>query len=168
MTRTKSGPAATEKSAADKSAADELAGTADESATDEPVGSDQATDGPVGESGDLERIRSLLFGGKVDDIGSQLADLAKQIAAVRKDFDKRLDVIESRLADEAQTRLGALEDEHRERLRASTELDDDLKKRARQMSRELKDQTSALRGEVATALTDVANQLAGTPEPKKR
>jgi len=116
------------------------------------------------ENADLERIRELLFGGHVDDVGRRFARIEEQIAAL----NSRFDAIESRLDNEAHLQGGALEEEQRERARVIAALDDDLKKRARELNKELQAQTSTLRGDVAAALTGIAAQLVGETETKRR
>lgn len=133
--------------------------TAEASRGESRATEEATTDARAPDAGDLERIRGLLFGQHIDETQRRFERLEERMDELHNKLDARLDAIEAQLADEAKRRSAALAEEQRERVRVTGAIDDELKQRASAFSKQLKNETSTLREDMAAALTGIAEQL---------
>src|SRR6187402_1169572 len=124
-------------------------------------GADEAAgrNGHIDESGNVDRIRHILFGSQMRDYDSRFQKLEERLVReageLRGDLQKRLEALEGFMKSEVESMVNRLQGEHAERNHAIEKLTRDLAETARGL--ELK--IGNLDGQTGKDLRDLRNQL---------
>lgn len=93
------------------------------------------SNGAVEQSGNVERIRNILFGNQMRDYDARFQKLEERLATeakeLRADLQKRLDALEGFMKGELEATSGRLHAEHHDRAQALERLARDLNETAR-------------------------------------
>lgn len=115
--------------------------------------------GPLDESGNVDRIRHILFGNQMRDYDARFHKLEERLAReageLRNDVQKRLDTLEGFMKSEVESLVNRLQGEHAERNHAIEKLSRDLAETARGLELKL----GNLDGQTGKDVRDLRNQL---------
>ncbi len=118
------------------------------------------------ESGNLDKIRDILFGNQVKDYEQRFSrleeHLVKECTNLREDTRKRLDVIETYIKKEVDSLTTRLKNEQTERDAAVTEINDEFKNLVKSLERkitQLDEQTSQNQRDLRQQILDQSKNL---------
>jgi DNA repair exonuclease SbcCD ATPase subunit len=118
------------------------------------------------ESGNLDKIRDILFGNQVRDYEQRFTrleeHLVKECSNLREDTKKRLDVIETYIKNEVDSLTTRLKNEQNERDAAVTEINEEFKNLVKSLERkiaQLEEQTSHNQRDLRQQILDQSKSL---------